>query len=453
MAAIARRVALSVLNLLETSNLTLDSLLSQAFEQRPKLIQPDRALANELVFGVLRWRGRLDWVVRHLSNTPIHKIDPSVLNTLRLGLYQILFLSRIPVSAAVNDSVELAKEKAPLWVVRFVNAVLRTAADRAKNLPLPDERDDPVAAISVRESHPPWMVRRWLDRLGMEETTKLCRANNQIPPVTVRTNTLQISRERLRSSLMAHVREMNPTRFAPEGLALRGLEQPFAEMPPFCHGWFQVQDEAAQLIAHLLDPKPGETILDACAGFGGKTGHTAQLMNNSGAIKAMDQHAWKLRSLETSMKRLGISTVTTWHHDLTSPVPEDLEGVFNRILLDAPCSGLGVIRRNPDTKWKKQKEDLTRFHDRQLGFLACLAPLVKRGGWLVYCVCSLEPEEGDGVVEDFLKSHGDFAICRSPSRLPEMDNHFFDGSGMFRTVPQEHSMDGFFAVRLQRVGL
>jgi 16S rRNA (cytosine967-C5)-methyltransferase len=176
-------------------------------------------------------------------------------------------------------------------------------------------------------------------------------------------------------------------------------------------------------------------------------------MNNSGTVKAMDQYAWKLRSLETSMQRLGISTVTTWHHDLTSPVPEDLEGAFNRILLDAPCSGLGVIRRNPDTKWKKQEQDLTRFHDRQLGFLACLAPLVKRDGWLVYCVCSLEPEEGDRVVEDFLKSHREFAICRSPSRLPEMDNRFFDESGMFRTVPQEHSMDGFFAVRLQRVGL
>lgn len=453
MAAIARRIALSVLNSLETSSLTLDSLLSQAFEERPKLIQPDRALANELVFGVIRWRGRLDWVIKHLSNTPVRKIDPSVLNTVRLGLYQILFLSRVPVSAAVNDSVELAKEKAPSWVVGFVNAVLRTAVDRAKDLPLPHERDDPVAAISVRESHPPWMVRRWLERLGLEETTTLCRANNQIPPVTIRTNTLQVSRERLSSSLTALAREITPTRFAPEGLALKGLKQPIAEMPPFGRGWFQVQDEAAQLIGHLLDPKPDDTILDACAGFGGKTGHIAQLINNSGAIQAMDQHAWKLQSLETSMKRLGISIVTTWQHDLTTPAPKGLKGVFNRVLLDAPCSGLGVIRRNPDTKWKKQEKDLTRFHDTQLGFLASLAPLVKRGGWLIYCVCSLEPEEGDRVVEDFLKSHRDFAICRSPSRLPEMDNHFFDGSGMFRTVPQEHSMDGFFAVRLQRVAL
>lgn len=451
MAAIARRIALSVLGSLSDSNVTLDGLLTQAFEKRPPLIQCDRALATELVLGVLRWRGRLDWVIQHLSKTPVHKMDPQVLDIVRLGLYQILFLSRIPVSAAVNDSVELAKEKAPSWVVRFVNAVLRSAAGRAKEIPLPADADDPVAAIAIGESHPDWMVKRWVKRMDIEETRRLCKANNQIPPVTVRVNTLKLSRERLLRSLTGHVKKIARTRFSPDGLALRGLKRAIGEMPPFQEGWFQVQDEAAQLISYLLGPRPGETILDACAGFGGKTGHVAQLMKDSGVIKAMDHQAWKLQSLKASMTRLGISDVTTWHHDLCEPIVEDLAGMFDRILLDAPCSGLGVLRRRPDIKWKKREEDLTRLQRKQRHFLAALAPWVKRGGCLVYCVCSLEPEEGEWVVEDFLKSHTDFVIDCSSTGLAGIDERLVDGSGIFRSLPHKHDMDGFFAVRLKKV--
>jgi len=452
MAAIARQIALSVLNSRDDPHVTLDSLLVQAFKKRPRLIQPDRALANELVFGVLRWRARLDWVIKDLSNTPIDRIDPPVLNIIRLGLYQILFLSRIPVSAAVNDSVELAKDCAPPWTVRFVNAVLRNAVRRAQDIPLPDEKDDPVSAIAIGESHPLWMVKRWVKRLGVEETKRLCKTNNQIPPVTIRTNTLKVSREELHRSLVAHVRGIRQTRFAPDGLALSGLKQPIGKMSPFQKGWFQVQDEGAQLITYLLDPKGGETVLDACAGLGGKTGHIAQLMKDSGVLRAMDREAWKLRSLRTAVKRLGTSTVTTWHHDLSSPVADNLASTFDRILVDAPCSGLGVIRRNPDIKWEKREKDLLRLQRRQRGLLAALAPLVKRGGWLVYCVCSLEPEEGDRVVDAFLKSHSDFAISRSPCTLSDINEHFVDTSGIFRTVPNQHNMDGFFAVRLKKVG-
>ncbi|MDY6950789.1 MAG: 16S rRNA (cytosine(967)-C(5))-methyltransferase RsmB [Thermodesulfobacteriota bacterium] len=452
MAAIARQVALSVLNALDDPHVTLDRLLAQAFEKEPRPIQRDRALANELVFGVLRWRARLDWVIKDLSKTPMHRIDGPVLNIIRLGLYQILFLSRIPVSAAVNDAVELTKGKAPAWTVRFVNAVLRTAVRRAQDIPWPREEDDPVSAIAIGESHPPWMVKRWVKRLGVGETKRLCKANNAIPPVTIRANTLKVSRERLHRSLVAHVKKIRQTRFAPEGLALTGLKKPIDQVSPFQRGWFQVQDEAAQLVTYLLDPKGGETVLDACAGLGGKTGHIAQLMKDSGVLRAMDREAWKLRALRTAMKRLGISTVTTWHHDLSSPLPENLSCPFDRILVDAPCSGLGVIRRNPDMKWKKREEDLLRLQRRQSRLLAALAPLVKRGGWLVYCVCSLEPEEGDEVVDAFLKSHRDFAISRSPCQLPDMNQQVVDRSGIFKTVPSQHNMDGFFAVRFKKAG-
>jgi 16S rRNA (cytosine967-C5)-methyltransferase len=452
MAAIARRIALSVLNALDNKDVTLDHVLALAFEKQPQLHQPDRALTNELVFGVLRWRARLDWIIRALSKTPIDRIDLPVLNIIRMGLYQILFLSRIPISAAVNDSVELAKPKAPLWTVRFVNGVLRTAARRADNVPLPSEEEDPISAIAIGESHPPWMVERWIKHLGMQETVRLCKANNRIPPVTIRTNTLKVSRKKLHDALADRVRSIRETKFAPEGLALTGMSRAISQLSSFRRGWFQVQDEAAQLVAHFVDPKPWETILDACAGLGGKTGHLAQLMKDSGTIKAMDWDTWKLRSLETAMKRLGVSTVTTWHHDLSRPVPEDAKVSFDRILLDAPCSGLGVIRRNPDIKWKKREEDLLRYQHRQVELLGSLAPLLRRGGWLVYCVCSLEPEEGDRVIGAFLRSHRDFAISHSPCRLAEMNEHFVDASGVFRTVPNQHGMDGFFSVRLEKVG-
>jgi 16S rRNA (cytosine967-C5)-methyltransferase len=389
-------------------------------------------------------------VIQQLSDTPFDKINPEVLSVIRLGLYQILFLSRIPASAAVNDSVEIAKKRSPRWVVPFVNAVLRSAVRKAEKIPLPVQEDDPVAAIAIGESHPSWMVERWVKRMGVEETKGLCRANNRIPPVTIRTNTLKVSRDSLSRSLSPHVREIRPTRFAPDGLTLRGLKQPVGDMSAFQNGWFQVQDEAAQLITHFLDPNPGQVVLDACAGLGGKTGHIAQLMNNRGRITAGDHQSRKLSCLKTSMERLAFSSVATWHHDLLGATPENLTSAFDRILLDAPCSGLGVIRRNPDIKWKKRKKDLTRLQKKQQHFLARLAPLLKQGGRLVYCVCSLEPEEGSAVVEGFLKSHPDFVIDDSSAGLCEVSRPFVDESGAFRTLPQEYDMDGFFAVRLKK---
>jgi 16S rRNA (cytosine967-C5)-methyltransferase len=450
MVAISRRISLSVLDSLDESNAFPEHLLRKAFEREPQLIRKDRALATELVFGVLRWRGRLDWVISKLSKTPVHKIDASILNIIRLSLYQILFHSRIPPSAAVNDSVEMAKAKAPLWVVRFVNGLLRSAVRRAKEIPLPDYADDPVEAIAVRESHPLWLVQRWVERLGVEETKYLCMANNQVPPLTVRANTLKVDREILLSALEDYAREISITRFAPDGVSLRGLKHAVGDIPSFKDGWFQAQDEASQLITHLLDPRPGETVLDACAGLGGKTGHIAQLMKNGGKIKAVEKQSWKLDQLKTSMVRLGISVVTPWHRDLSESFPVDQFGTYDRVLLDAPCSGLGVLRRNPDAKWKKTEADLTRLKADQTRFLRSLAPLVKRGGRLVYCVCSLEPEEGDYVVKDILKNQAQFVIDHEPVGLSDVDERLMDSSGCFRSLPHEHNMDGFFAVRLKR---
>jgi 16S rRNA (cytosine967-C5)-methyltransferase len=450
MPAIARQIALSVLDGLDNYDTALDSFLVNALDQEPRLVRRDRALITELVYGVLRWRGRLDWIIKELSSIPFRKINPKVRNILRLGIYQILFLSKIPHSAAVNDSVELAKKKAPHWVIPFVNAVLRSATRKAKDMPLPSSKENPVSAIAVGYSHPVWMVERWVRQMGVAETQALCSANNRIPPVTIRTNTLKVKRERLSRALTPYVNEVRLAKFAPDGLILKGLKQPVGEMPPFMDGWFQVQDEGAQLVTYLLAPGPKEIILDACAGLGGKTGHIGQLMANTGRIFAIDHQSSKLMALEASMARLGLTSVKTRLLDLRKSPPEGTLNSFDKILLDAPCSGLGVLRRNPDAKWRKRAQELERLSRQQNKLLDVCASLVKPGGRLVYCVCSAEPEEGDAVIEGFLKKRDDFVIERPMAGLSSITKGFIDKSGFFRSMPQKHDMDGFFAVRLKK---
>jgi len=450
MVSMARQVALSVLEKLERSNETLDILLADALEKKATLSRRDRALTTELVFGTVRWKGRLDWYIQHTSRIPLSKITPRILQILRLGLYQILFLSKVPPASAVDESVKLAKKKAPKWVVGYVNGVLRAAVRNAKEVPFPDENDGPTFALSVEESFPPWLIERWVERMGLPQTKQLCRACNRIPPVTIRANRLKVTREHLTKALGPFVKEIRPTPYAPDGLILKGMLQPIGHMKPFRKGLFQVQDEAAQLVSLLLDPQPGEKVLDGCAGLGGKTGHVAQLMNNSGHITAADIHNGRLKSLCQAMTRQGIILVKTWSCDMSSSFPGSHDSTFDRVLIDAPCSGLGVIRRNPDAKWKKRPSSFSQLATQQMNILDSVSPLVKSGGILVYCVCSMEPEEGDDVLKGFLKTHDDFVIDGTSSFSVCLEV-FCDQPGIFRSLPHKHDMDGFFAVRLRRI--
>jgi len=451
MANDARKTALYILNTLDKGNQTLDSVLEDVLEKKAHLSRRDRALLHALVYGALRWRGLLDWIIDHYSTTRMNRIDPNILNILRLGLFQIMHLSRIPVSAAVHSSVEMAKSTSSIWVVRYVNALLRKAAIGYANISLPDPEKDPVSALAVKKSFPEWLVKRWLDRFGFKETEMLCDAVNTIPPITVRTNTLNTSRDELARSLQGIVEKLDRTRYSPDGLCFFTPKTPIPEIKAFKKGGFQVQDEAAQLVALLLDPKPDETVLDACAGLGGKTGHIAQMMKNRGCIVAMDKQGEKLMRLTSEMRRLGVSIVKTRHHDLRTPGNRTHLGTFDRILLDAPCSGLGVIRRNPDIKWLLSPKQLRGQRERQATFLDNLAHLVRSSGILVYAVCSSEPEENDEIVSGFLKKHPEFAADRDPGSLSERANSLVDQHGYLRTFPHIHNMDGFFSVRFKRI--
>ena len=445
-----RKAALWVLNRLDEGRKTLDQVLDDLPAERSRLSRRDRALLNALVYGVLRWRGRLDWMIGYFSKTPLLRIDPEVLNILRLGAFQIVYLERVPHSAAVNTSVEMAKSVAAPWVIRFVNGVLRSVAGNYKSVSFPDPIHDPVEALAAVKSFPNWLIQRWLKRLGREETEFLCDAVNAIPPITVRTNTLRTSREKLIASFRNHAETIQETPYSPDGVSFRNPKVSIPEFKPFQDGWFQVQDEAAQLVSLLLDPQPGESVLDVCAGLGGKTGHLAQLINDDGKIVAMDKYGRKLQRLEFEMHRLGVSSVTPYKHDLRLPVNEKEMGRFNSVLLDAPCSGLGVLRRNPDAKWSVTEKDLRRNQKRQSRFLGRLGDLVLPDGVLVYAVCSTEPEETEAVVKLFLNQHPKFVINRDCGRLPETACSLMNATGRFITCPHLHNMDGFFAVRFKR---
>jgi 16S rRNA (cytosine967-C5)-methyltransferase len=445
-----RKLAVEVLDELKKGRSTLNHIFEKKVNPND-LFGRDRALLNALVYGVLRWQGRLDFIISYFSTTRLNKIDAKILNILRLGLFQIIYMNRIPNSAAVDTSVKLAKSVAAPWVAGYVNAILRNASRRINSVPFPNEQNDPVNALAIKKSHPAWLVKRWLGRFGYKETKALCEAINSIPPISLRTNTLKTTRRELMQSLEAQVEQIELTACAPDGISINDPLKPIAHMDVFKKGWFQVQDEAAQLVTLLIDPRPGEVILDACAGLGGKTGHIAQQMNNHGTLIAIDNSGDRLSRLEIQMERLGVSIVSTIHHDLNDFSKTQSFGSFDRILLDAPCTGLGVLRRNPDTKWNASKKNLKRFGDKQIKLMESLAPLLKVSGVLVYAVCSVEPEENEAVIKTFIKQNPGYALDQSPGKLPQAFCSRIGNKPLIKTYPYFKNMDGFFMARLKRI--
>jgi 16S rRNA (cytosine967-C5)-methyltransferase len=446
----SRLIALSVLNEVDQDKKTLDPLLDATFTQIGNLPQREKNLTYSIVYGVLRHRNHLDWILDHFSRTGLNKLDTEVLNILRIGLFQVVYLTRIPASAAVNTAVDLAKTLKKPWLAKFVNAVLRAAVREYQALSPPDRVNDPVTAISIEKSMPQWLISRWIPRFGLSQTLLLCDIINTIPPLTLRTNALKTTRSALLESgdILAH--RMEPTAYSPDGIRMDHPEEPVASMKGFREGFFQVQDEAAQLVTLLLDPRPGESVMDACAGMGGKTGHIAQQMKDTGKVLALDISPDKLEKFHPEMSRLGISIVETRVHDLGRHKGADRIGMYDRVLLDAPCSGLGVLRRNPDIKWRSSPERLDHCQARQIHFLDHVSQFVKPSGTLVYAVCSMEPEENEAVVAAFLGDHPQFTVEKNPDGLPLPIRSLMNAEGHLRTFPHLHAMDGFFAVRFRR---
>jgi 16S rRNA (cytosine967-C5)-methyltransferase len=443
-----RAISLEILNRVGETDRHPDDLLNDSLRRYRHLTSLDHAFLTELVYGVLRWRGKLDWVICHFSKIPFEKIETVIINILRLGLYQLFFLTRTPASAAVNESVELAKGARGKGGAGFVNAILRSTLREKGGIPYPDIRQDPSLFISVIESHPLWLVQRWTKEMGVEETLNICAFNNRISPLTLRANTLKIRRADLIEKLREWKLNPLPCSFSEEGILLRD-PPPASELPLFKEGFYAIQNEASQLVTAILDPKPGEKILDACAAPGGKTTHMAQRMENSGEIYAFDLKEEKLNLITEACQRLGVRTIKTLKGNATSslPIPKGLE--FDRTLADVPCSGFGTLRKNPDLKWRRTEGDLERLSELQSSILRNVSTYVRKGGILVYSTCTVFHEENEDVVERFLSEHPSFQLDSLVELLPEKCYPLIK-KNYFKTFPLQDEMDGFFVARLRR---
>ncbi len=415
-----------------------DMLLDEA---RQKFDPRDRAFVTEIVYGVLRNRARLDWTLNRFSAQPISQTDGWTRNVLRLAAYQMLFLDKVPVSAAVNTAAELAKEHGKKS--GFVNGLLRNLDRKRVSLPSTIS-EDPVENLSILYSHPAWLVRRWTARLGLKTAEIILRGNNEPAPLTVRTNTLRTTRQDLLSKLRSEGSEAVETRWSESGidiLSSSGLRS----LGSYQNGLFMVQDQAAQLVSLILDPHPGEKVLDACSAPGGKATHLAELMENKGSVTALDIEADRIAKINENSARLGVTIITTVRGD-AARYREG--GLFDKILIDAPCSGLGVLRRHPDGRWNKSEQVIRERAQLQARILGNCASLLKPGGALVYATCTTEPEENEDVIFSFLDRPEAFRIDDSRPFLPREAASLVDSQGFFRTFPKEPVMDGFFAVRL-----
>lgn len=441
-----RALALEILERVEATdahaNLLLDARL-----RKSGLTGADRALVTELVYGVLRWRGKLDWILGQVLDRPVAALDRPVRHVLRLGAYQLRCLTRIPDFAAVDEAVRLVRRAGAGRSAGYVNAVLRSVA-RRREIPTFDPSADPVGYWESVGSHPRWLVERWMARLGREDAGQLMTANNTVPPVTVLANTLRAKTEGVGSALQDVVSDVVPGRWVPGAFSIRGAGSP-ADLPGFAEGWLIPMDEAGALPVLALDPLPGQRVLDACAGGGSKSALIAARVGAEGEVVALDRSARAMRRLEAAVRRLGLPAVRPHLADARR-AGEEWPGRFPRVLLDAPCTGLGTIRRRPEIRWRRQPEDLSRAAALQRELLEGVAGAVAVNGFLVYSTCSVEPEETDEVITTFLAAHPEFRLD-DPRPALARAAELVDGQGYLRTWPHRHGTDGFFVARLHRI--
>jgi 16S rRNA (cytosine967-C5)-methyltransferase len=439
----ARAAAAHALERVAVDDAFADLVLDAELTAR-RLTPRDAALATEVVYGTLRWQRYLDWILAPHSRRRLDSLDARVLAILRMTAYQIAFLERVPAFAAVNDAVSLARRGSKPGVAEFVNAVLRAFTRRgaAEREPVPPM--DALDALALHCSFPTWLAARWSERYGIDEATRLMRAMNERPPITVRANTLRTTREMLAERLATEEGlSAVPTRYAPEGLIVEHGGSP-AAWRAFGEGAFAVQDEASMLVARLLEPRAGDVVADACAAPGTKAIHLGQLMDDRGRIHALDPHPARLARVTEAATRLGVTIVET-RPGTVETLAAELTEACDAVLVDAPCSNLGVLRRNPEVKWRRQEPDISASAARQREILTAAAVMVKPGGRLVYATCSLEPEENEAVVRAFRELRPDFVID-PPTTFPLP----LDADGVLRCRPHLHGTDGFTAVRLRR---
>ena len=436
-----RELAMQVLQKVHVEGAYANVALAETLREI-KLTERDRRFLTELVYGVTKAGETLDYRIgKYVAD--IRKAQPAIRELLRLGFYQIFEMDRVPPSAACDTAVELAKKHGRRGADSFVNGVLRAALREPERAALPDGRN--AHALALRTWHPKWMVERWMRAYGYERTEELCRCNNTSAPLSVRVNTLRTNRPALMEQFTAAGAQVRASAWVPDGIVL-GTHGALDELAPLRMGLAQVQDESSMLVAHVLAPEPGMTVIDACAAPGGKTTHIAQRMENRGRILAFDIYEEKIRRIERNAQRLGISIMEAQMCDARA-IGAAYAGQADRVLVDAPCSGLGVLRRKPDARWKKSPEDVKTLPPLQRAILASAAEAVKKGGILVYSTCTMEECENAAIVANFLRTHTDFVLEETGGFLPVQKTT----EHMVQIMPETDGPDGFFIARMRRL--
>ncbi len=445
----ARKAALRVLLAVEKDG-AYANLELRKLTRTLKLGHSDMALLTELVYGTLRRQGTLDWVIEQYSTVPVSKMNYTIRTIIRMGVYQLLYLDRVPSRAACSEAVELAKSRGIHGLSGFVNALLRSISRSKDSISYPDPDKELALYLSIKYSHPLWLVERWLMRFGKEETASLCAVNNEPPPVVLRCNTLKTTPGHLRKKLKEEGLKVRPSALVPEGIIVEKRSF-LPELKSFRDGYYAVQDESSMIASSVLNPVPGAFVIDACSGPGGKTTHLAQLMKNRGRILALDVHEHRLKLVDGACRRLGMTIVKTRHLDARE-LPNKLSERADYILVDVPCSGLGVIRRRPELRWRVERGDLSRHAVQQMEILGQASKCLKTGGLLLYSTCSTEPEENIGVVNSFLMEYTGFKSeeLRLPFPLVNSRDKIDVKKGFLQLLPHQHGTDGFFLACLRK---
>ncbi len=436
----ARYWAFQAIARVEGDNAYTDLVLSSLLDKSRNFTK-DQAAINEIVKGVITWKLLLDWIAKSFLNKP-ESIPQDIIWLLWLGIYQIKFLNT-PDFAAVNETVELAKALRLHKWTRLINAVLRNTIRNANSIQLPDKEKDPVRFLSVSQSHPEWLIEHWLDEFGFKKTESLCIANNKVPNVSIRINPVKTSGEHVE-------RILQENQFSYKKSKLPGFYR-IAQMDSAIFrgmindGLITVQDESAALVSLLVDPQPQSVIFDLCAAPGGKTTHLAELSKDAAVIVAGDLNHARAGLVRKTANRLGVNSINTLISDaLHFPAKE-----ADCVLVDAPCSGLGVLRKKPDLRWNKTNTDISLLNVIQKNILQHAAQLVKNGGTLVYSTCTIEKKENENIIFDFLEKNPNFGIQNLETNA--LLNRFLTKDKMIRTWPDRDNMDGSFSVKLKKI--
>jgi 16S rRNA (cytosine967-C5)-methyltransferase len=412
-----------------------------------QLSATDRRLVTELVYGSVRRLRSLDALIDQLGKKKAHQQPPDLRTILHLGLYQLRYQERIPPSAAVNTTVGLAKDNGFSGLTGFVNGLLRQYIRLADSTVDPLELpENPVERLGVLHSYPNWVIEVWLQELGMTETEQLCEWMNQSPAIDLRVNPLRSTIEQVELAMQSAGVLVRRVPHLPQALRLIGSTGSIQNLPGFNQGWWTVQDSSAQLVAHLLNPQPGDVVIDACAAPGGKTTHIAELMGDKGTIWACDRAASRLRKLQENAQRLQLQSIQLCLGD--SRNLSQFNYSAERVLLDVPCSGLGTLHRHADARWRQTTESVQELSALQGELISQTSAFVKSGGVLVYATCTLHPQENEAVIQAFLARHPGWKI--DPPAESAIAATFATSEGWVKVWPHRHQMDGFFMVRLKK---